>query len=75
MDDLIEYQDDSDGSSNCQVGNEMRSVDIIYYQVGRDGLSSYQVGNGKRPGAGLRILPGEQCQKFILPSGQRDGID
>jgi hypothetical protein len=47
VDDLIDCQEGSDGSSSCQVGNGERSGDLINYQVGRKKIPSCQVGKGE----------------------------
>jgi hypothetical protein len=33
--DPIDYQEDNNGNSYCEVGNEMRSIDLIDFQEGR----------------------------------------
>jgi hypothetical protein len=45
--DLMNCQEDSDGNLNCQVGNEMRSVDLIGNQEGRREIPYCQVGKGE----------------------------
>jgi hypothetical protein len=44
---LIYCQGSSAESSNCQVGNEMRSIDLIDCQVGKNEVPNCQVHKGK----------------------------
>jgi hypothetical protein len=43
LEDLINCQEDSEGSLDCQEGNEMRSIDLIECQVGSREFPYFQV--------------------------------
>jgi hypothetical protein len=47
IEDLIECQEDNNGNSYHQGGNEMRSVVLIDFQEGRREIPDFQVGKGK----------------------------
>jgi hypothetical protein len=42
----MNYREGSDGISNCQVGNKMRSIDLIDCQEGRGEILDFQVSKG-----------------------------
>jgi hypothetical protein len=46
IEDLIDCQEESNGNSYCQVGNEMGPVDLIVCQVSRREIPNCQVGKG-----------------------------
>jgi hypothetical protein len=68
MEGIIYCQGRSAESLDCQVGNEMGSIDLINFQVGRREVPNFQVGRGKemRLSESLRSSEVGSCQQGVV---------